>query len=230
MSPELLVQLTRRLAAQPHPDLAQRLCAAFTEVTGSDGASITLGYSVVERTTLCASNPLADAIEEVQDLVQDGPSLEAMRTGRAQSWEAGGDRAGDWPRFVEALAGRGRVPDVHAFPMAPQQALLGVLTAHGRPGSLTVTAEQAQFLADAVGVAILGATGQGDIADERWSARDRIAQATGMVVAQLRLPPQDALAVLRAHAFAEDATLLDVSRRVVARTLRFTMDEQGGTT
>ena len=40
-----------------------------------------------------------------------------------------------------------------------------------------------------------------------WSSRAGIHQATGMVIAQLGISPDDALAVLRAHAYAEDIPL-----------------------
>jgi AmiR/NasT family two-component response regulator len=59
-----------------------------------------------------------------------------------------------------------------------------------------------------------------------WVTRDRISQATGMVVAQLRIAPADALALLRAHAFAHTTTIAEVSLAIVSRELDFT-DRQG---
>ncbi len=44
-------------------------------------------------------------------------------------------------------------------------------------------------------------------------------QAQGMVLHQLSVSLEDALARLRAHAFASDRTLIEVSRDVVARRL-----------
>jgi hypothetical protein len=62
---------------------------------------------------------------------------------------------------------------------------------------------------------------------ERWAVRDQVDQATGMVVAQLRVSPADALAVLRAHAFAHSTTLAEVSGWVLDRTLDFSNTESG---
>jgi hypothetical protein len=45
-----------------------------------------------------------------------------------------------------------------------------------------------------------------------------------MVVAQLGISAADALARLRAHAFAEQRLLSEVARDVVARRLRFTKE------
>ncbi len=66
----------------------------------------------------------------------------------------------------------------------------------------------------------------GEIDQVGWSARARVDQATGMVSAQLRVQPHDALAVLRAHAFGRGSTLEDVAEDVVARRLSFA-DEAG---
>ena len=65
--------------------------------------------------------------------------------------------------------------------------------------------------------------GSGDTwLDESSGHRAEIHQATGMVLAQLRISATDALARLRAHAFVEQRLLVDVAHDVVARRLRFT--------
>ncbi len=43
-----------------------------------------------------------------------------------------------------------------------------------------------------------------------------------MIVAQLGVSSADALAVLRAHAFAHEATVAEISRAVLSRELIFT--------
>jgi len=60
--------------------------------------------------------------------------------------------------------------------------------------------------------------------DRSWGNRAEIHQATGMVVAQLGISAADALARVRAHAFAEQRRLGEVARDVVARRLRFMKD------
>ena len=45
-----------------------------------------------------------------------------------------------------------------------------------------------------------------------------------MVMVQLGIPLSEALARIRAHAYAENRTLADVARDVVARRLRFHQD------
>jgi ANTAR domain len=55
-------------------------------------------------------------------------------------------------------------------------------------------------------------------------ARAEIHQATGMVLAQLGVGAQEAMARMRAHAFAEERLLVDVARDVVTRRLHFSPD------
>ncbi|WP_246486320.1 ANTAR domain-containing protein [Kribbella qitaiheensis] len=83
--------------------------------------------------------------------------------------------------------------------------------------------DTAQFLANSVGVALLRDPSQGDGVEGAgaWSSRSRIHQATGMVIAQLRLSADDALAILRAHAYANDTNLADIADQVVGRRLHF---------
>jgi hypothetical protein len=68
-----------------------------------------------------------------------------------------------------------------------------------------------------------------DPGDEAWldqstHSRAEIHHVTGMVLAQLGVSPQDALARLQAYAFVEQRLLSDVAHDVVSRRSRFTRD------
>jgi hypothetical protein len=54
------------------------------------------------------------------------------------------------------------------------------------------------------------------------AARAEVHQATGMVLAQLDISATDALARMRAYAFAHQRLLVDVAADVVARRVSFT--------
>jgi AmiR/NasT family two-component response regulator len=52
-------------------------------------------------------------------------------------------------------------------------------------------------------------------------SRREVHQATGMILAQMRVTPADALLVLRGHAFASGRTVLEVAADVIDRRLDF---------
>ena len=227
--PVLLGQLTRVLAATPAKSpLPLRLCIAFTEIIDAQGAAITIGFNAPDRATLCATDSLADRAEDSQDTLREGPSLDAFRTRTPVCGLSHAEQVARWPMLSQALDRPSQQVLLHAFPMRPDSEVLGVLSAyqtHGR--GLSRSCEDAQFLADAIGVAVLGRMDSADDEDQVWTARDRVSQATGMVVAQLKIAPPDALALLRAHAFAHGTTVSEVSRGVLTRQLDFTTEEAG---
>ena len=111
---------------------------------------------------------------------------------------------------------------VCAFPMLPERILVGVVSLHVRPSRpLARTTAELDFLANVLGAAIVGGVPVDEGSHAVWSERDKVSQATGMIVAQLRIAPGDALAVLRAHAFAHEASVAEISRAVLSRQLVF---------
>jgi hypothetical protein len=220
----VLAELAHVLSEQaPELSLAHRLCVSASAVLGAEGGAITVAYTSEDRVTLCATDEPAERLEDLQDVLAQGPGPTAYLSGRQirAALGTGGDER--WPEFDRiASATFGRM-DVRAIPMRPHVTVLGVLTCH-----LPETAERpfdesaAQFLADAVAVALLQdpaayATHTGG----PWASRAQIHQATGMVVAQLGIRSADALALLRAHAFAHDVSLERVAVSVIRRELDF---------
>lgn len=123
---------------------------------------------------------------------------------------------------------------VLAVPIRPDDEVVGVLTFYAQPrpaeaprhprAGLVVAPEVAQFLADAVGVALLH-DAQWHVNENAgpWASRSQVHQATGMVIAQLHVPSDDALALLRAHAFAQGISLLEVCAAVLRREVDFSL-------
>jgi hypothetical protein len=219
----LLAQLTRVLArTESRSPIALRLCLAFREIVAADGGSITLGFSAPERITLCTTDDPAARVDDAQDVLREGPSLDAYRTGVAVSGLSLAEQRRRWPMLSDMLDDRDRDLCLHAFPLRPDTRVLGVVCVYrADERGLAVVEEDAQFLANALGVALLGHLDAASMSDERWAVRDRMDQATGMVVAQLRVSPSDAVAVLRAHAFAHSTTMGAVSDWVLDRKLDF---------
>ena len=236
----VLAQLARTMALQTDSDpLPHRLCRSATDVLGAEGGAITLAYTGPERVTLCVTDDRAARLEDLQDLLGQGPGPTAYRTGHQVHVLVGdGDRR--WPQFESSVLEAFGPINVHAIPIRPDHTTLGVFTCHvGSDRGLLLGRSSAQFLADAVGVALLrdpaapvdvpgrppGTSDEDKQAP--WSSRAQVHQATGMVVAQLGIGPADALALLRAHAFARGATLDEVAAFVTDRVLDFSqIDDQ----
>jgi hypothetical protein len=224
--PELMLRLTHTLATLPPEDpLPLRMCLAFVQIVRAKGGSITLGASS-DRSLLCATDEVAARYEDAQDFLREGPSLDAFRTGRVVASSSVGDRVRRWPGLSSSLGHPWS--SVQAIPIRPDATVMGVLTVHDGPDMLSGE-DELTFLADAIGAAIVGDLPAFDDESRLWSERDRVSQATGMVVAQLGINPADALALLRAHAFAHETSVVEVSRHVVARRLDFSRPDRAET-
>jgi hypothetical protein len=221
--PQLLRRLALALAhSKPAAELPLRLCAAYSELVGAEGGSIALDFTATDRLVLCATDDRCARIEDAQDVLREGPSLDAYRTGTAVTGLTSVEQQNRWPLLHELVEAHFPGTSMHAFPIRPDKEVVGALLVY-RAGvvGLAMASEEAQFLANAVGMALLGELDTHALSDETWSARDRVDQATGMVAAQLHVAAQDARAVLRAHAYAHEATLAQVSSWVLARELTF---------
>lgn len=202
-------------------------CADALEAAGA-GLSLTRGSS--PREPVVASTEAAEELEELQFTLGEGPGAEAA-AGRGPVLSPDLTRPSAqrrWPAFAPAAADRG-VRGMFAFPVAAGAALVGVLDVYRtRPGGLTADqfADGLVFADTALAMAL----------DERGRApadpdglagsvvvndrRAQVHQATGMVAAQLGVPVPDALAALRARAYASGRSLADLAADVLARRVR----------
>lgn len=244
----VLAELAREVARQPASEpLRVRLCHACARILQADGAAITLSPGGVERVLVCATDDVAERLEDLHEVLADGPGHEAIRTGRpveVRVTPAGADRQEETRSpFVESAFEVLGPLTVYAVPLHAGRAhaeVLGVLVLY-RTGDRPMqhVGDIGQVLADAVGAALLREpdAGVGAVdADEPemfgpWTRRATVHQATGMVAAQLGLAPQDALVLLRAHAYAQDQSLDQIAQDVVQRRLDFTTtDTDDGST
>ena len=223
----LLSQLAATLATLP-VDRAQtwRLTEAMRRMLRADGVAITVGYLSDNRITLCASDDVAGTLESLQEVTGEGPGYEAARNGVMVVAELDGDADERWPLLTQTLEEKYGPLRVYAVPVHAGGALGGVATLYtSLQGSLAEPPERVTFLANVVGAALVSdAPAHSDAhleASEGWSSRSLVHQATGMVMAQVRVTPEDALAILRGHAYALASDLNDVAERVVDRKINF---------
>lgn len=222
----VLSRLARAVAhADPEAPLAVRLCGACVDIAGADGAAITFGYASGDRMTVCTTTDVAARLEDLAEVVTEGPGWDAYRSGQPVSGDLQDER---WPVFGAAARKELGAVRVRALPMRPGGEVMGVLTLHWQGECREeLDVAMAQFLADAVGAALLRDPRWGD--DDQpagpWATRSRVHQATGMVVAQLGIQVDDAMALLRAHAFAHAASLDEIADQVLSRHLDFSSSD-----
>lgn len=208
--------------------LAHRLGETCRTILDGDGTAITLAYTLPQRITVCCTDPVIDSIENLQDVLGEGPGVDAYLTARTVVARIGAAADGPaWPLFTEAARREAGPATVVAVPVPMGSEVVGVLTTY-RSGSDHPAPEAGltAHLAAALGAALLRdpdlADPPGDLAGGltgAWTSRAEVHQATGFLVAQLGIAPDDALALLRARAYTDDRTLTDVARRVLERTL-----------
>jgi hypothetical protein len=214
------------LSAVTSPD--DDLCAPFLDAVAVTGAVIpTLGHPLGSR-TICASDDVAARIDEIQIDLGEGPCWHALRT-RMPALEPDLRRSGgqDWPGAREALR-RVDVGSLYAFPLLVGTLGVGSVDLYSSaPRALApLEVDDVQTLAMIAAHHVLRrAIDDLDSAEQGAAggpfSRRELHQATGMVAAQLHIGVDDALVLLRAHAFATDAGVRQVAADVVARRLSF---------
>ena len=226
----LLGRLTRIVARErSRAPLSERLLRAYVTIMEVDGGAISLGSTRPQRTSLAVTDDLAERLEDLQELLREGPAVEALRTG-APVGLVDGAAQDRWPMLHQSLRGSRPRPVswLAAVPMRPRTQVLGAITLYRfGVGPPALTVEDTTFLADAIGAVIVGGFERSPVGELDWSTRDRIEQATGMVMAQLGVRAPDALSLLRAHAFAADSPLSTVAQAVLDRTLDFREQNDG---
>src|ERR1700712_3277383 len=205
--------------------LAARLAQACVTLLEVDGASITLEAATPNRVTLAATDQIAAELEQLQDVLSEGPCWDAYLSGSSQTTNLTPEQDPQWPQFGPAARQAVGLRTVYGLPMTPHRQTMGVLSAHlaGTNTELPIGLEASVFLADTIGAALLLDPQQHDPNGQGgpWSGRARVHQATGMIIAQLRISPDDAMAILRAHAYAHNTGLDDIAEQIIRGTLNF---------
>lgn len=228
---ELIASALRNATPGEAPE---RLCCVAVELLPVSGASVSLRGGGMPA-QLSASSPQAAHLADVQATLGDGPCQRVLETGGpvfARDLAEAGD-ADRWPVFAQAATAAG-VRAVYALPLGFGDVCVGTLDLYREsPGDLTRRQRRtAEVVADAMTVALMalpygeepGAEDAAPWLNGLASDHDEVHHAIGMIMAQLGVGAEDALARLRGEAFAQGRTALAVARDVVARRARFERD------
>lgn len=198
------------------------LCSVCVQVLpGVDAAALVLRGDARAQEMVSASDGWAGLLEELQYTLGEGPAVDACNSGGPVLVRDVSAEQGRWPGFADAAAQEG-LAAMFAFPLQIGGIRLGTLDLYRRrPGGLSAEAfADAALLADVATLALL----ENELADDEDKLRTEVSyqdvhMATGVLAAKLRISLEDAFARLRAHAFAERRSVLEVSRDVLEKRI-----------
>lgn len=238
--PDHVARALRRIAEQPvtsaEPENVvghlRRLCGAAVMELSACGAGVSVVADGGLRGLMVASDPVSERVEELQLLLGEGPCVDALASRRpVLVGDLQATAMSRWPLYSPALYEDG-VRAVFAFPLQVGAAQLGVLDIF-RPqvGALSTDELRQAFTFAEIAVSVLvdsqdnaGSGATVGCLEDALEHHAVMFQAQGMVMVQLGVTLIEALARLRAYAFAEDRRLIDVAHDVVARTVIFKPD------
>ena len=209
-----------------------RLCKAAARALPAAGSGVSVMAQDGIREVAAASDSASQALEELQFTLGEGPCVDAFSSRRpVLEPDLAAGAGGRWPGYTPAACALG-VRAVFVFPLAIGAAQLGVMDVYRQnPGILSQRAlEQALTFADVAVQTLLdaqdsvpggpGAEGLGNVLDSHYV----VYQAQGMTMIDLGVSLVDAMARMRAYAYARDRLLRDVARDIVSGRLRLDAD------
>ena len=198
------------------------LSVAATELLSVSAAGLLFADGGVLRVAVSSSES-ARLLEFFQLQNDEGPCLDAYRTGDAVRAQDMAQMRGRWPRFAAAAGAEGFV-SVVALPMRMRGEAVGTLNLFGdqtSPGITEGDLQIAQAMADVGTITILQdrlARHHEILAEQLQSALDSrvvIEQAKGVLSAHFDIEMDDAFQILRAHARDSRTRLAEVAKQVV---------------
>ena len=203
----------------------QRLCRAAAGALSATGVGVGLIGEGGVQVTVAASTAPIERIEQLQFSLGEGPCLEAYSTRRpvlVPDLRAAG--ATPWPAYAHAARDHG-VRGVFAFPLQVGGARLGAMDVY-RDTAGALSRESlglALTFAEVATETILDAQAEPGSRDQvlhdAGDYRYQVFQAQGMVMVQLGVTLAEAMARIRAHAYAHNRQLSDVAEDIIAGKL-----------
>jgi hypothetical protein len=207
----------------------ERLCVGSVGHLSATGAGVSVVGGAGDREIIFATDSVATQIEELQISLGEGPCIDAWAS-RLPVIEPDLSLTPltRWPAFAPAARAAGAAA-VIALPLQIGLSRVGAMDLYrDEPGGLSAAdLTDAVALGAAVTQVLLRlepSDGWAESGEVGASLSAEIYQAAGMITVQLEVDVTEALARLRAYAYAEERPLSEVARDVVARHLRLERD------
>ncbi|MFH8487731.1 GAF and ANTAR domain-containing protein [Streptomyces longisporoflavus] len=209
-------------------DMDAQRCARALGVDGV-AVSVTPGNGLNEL--LWATPGASTRLEDLQFTLGQGPGPEVALSGAAVVVpDLAAEPAARWPVLLPEVLALG-IGAVFCLPLRLGEVCLGTMTLQrARPGPLAQTPmSDARIVTHALTAALVKDEQSWDAfaaaQDSSHFYRAAVHQATGMVSAQANVSVAEALIRLRAYAFQQGRSLLEVAEDVVARRVHFRDDD-----
>lgn len=100
----ILAQLALHVARTPTDELLVcRVCRACHDLLRVNGVALTIGYTRDSRVTLCTTDDVAARLEDLQEVLGEGPGRDASTTGRRVAGTLPSVEPDLWPMLSEAV-------------------------------------------------------------------------------------------------------------------------------
>jgi hypothetical protein len=210
-------------------EFLDRLAAHCSELLGVSACGILLADHHGALNLVAASSEEARLVElsQVQNL--EGPCMDAFSTGRPVQVPDLRNARTRWPRFTAAAVGSGYL-SVQALPMRLRSTVLGAVNLFsqtaGQLDTDTITLGQALADAATIGIVHQRALARQEIVTEQLqtalNSRILIEQAKGFLSHSIDIGVDEAFAIMRSYARANNRRLTDVANDIVRARLTLT--------
>jgi len=207
------------------------LAARTVPVAATCAITLALDGRVV---TVASADALGRLLDEQQYDIDEGPCLEAVRTGRAVSAP---DVASEtrWDGYPGTVLEHG-IGSIYSEPLLVRGLTLGALNmyAHAPDSFAPDVKSLVRALAHLAAAGMAGALNNFDEITltsrlrRALSTRGVIDQAVGIIIAHQHLTPEDAFAVLRRISQSRNIRLHEVAREIVIRASGDASQDSGG--
>jgi GAF domain-containing protein len=207
-------------------EFLHRLAERCVEFVGAAEAGIMLAGADGKLGYVASSSERMRLIELFELQHDEGPCLDAFRTGVAVHYELASEATARWPRFGPHAQAIG-FQSVSALPMRLRTNVIGALNLFSTaPGPLSVEDQQvAQALADVATIAILQ---ERALHDEQivsvqlqgaLQSRVLIEQAKGIIAQSAKVSVDEAFQLLRAYSRTHNRLLRQIVQDIIAGKL-----------
>jgi hypothetical protein len=212
---------------KPLPDSLLGLCSLCLDSLAADGAAIVVVVGTVPQRVMASAGDVGAQLPSIEFELGEGPSFDCVKMGSIiEVTDLANPQHTKWPLFTEQALASG-ISSLCAFPLAKGLKELGALEIFGaEPRSMTrQNIIDGIKLAQRISSILLGLPTDAISSTQarNWMAPDldriRIHQASGMVAYMLNSTIEEALDRMRAHAFSNSLSLIEVANSIVSRDL-----------